>query len=101
MTLFCGIFQEVGAQEKSQMASIYDLKPGQLLEIPKDDKITKCKMCLQVANPGIDLGPLYQYGHPLEDEDDIEVYCAHYFCLLFAPGSTIFLFLTTPSIVSF
>ena len=74
------------------MATIYNLKPGELFEVPKDDKVSVCKMCLEPAVPkGLehDLGPLYQYGKPIEVEDgqtDIEVYSAHYFCLLFAPG---------------
>lgn len=74
------------------MATIYNLKPGQLFEVPKDDKVTDCKMCMQPALPpgkNIDLGPLYQYGHPIQVENgqsDIEVYSAHYFCLLFSPG---------------
>ena len=33
------------------MASIYDLKAGQLLTIPETDKTTVCKMCLEVAQP--------------------------------------------------
>ena len=58
------------------MASIYPIKPGELFEVPKDDKVTQCKMCLHVADPGdgIDLGPLYQYGKPLEGTQDVEIY---------------------------
>ena len=73
------------------MATIYNLQPGQLFEVPKSDKVTECKMCNEPAIPkdGIDLGPLYQYGNPIiveNGEQDIEVYSAHYYCLLFAPG---------------
>jgi len=82
------------------MASIYDLKAGQLLTIPETDKTTVCKMCLEVAQPKLNdkdeasstirLGDLYEYGNPITDKDtgkaDIEVYCAHYFCLLFSSG---------------
>jgi hypothetical protein len=77
------------------MATIYPLKPGELFEVPKNDKQTLCKMCLEPAVPSgsgsnseqIDLGPLYQFGNPLLNEaHDIEVYSAHYFCLLFSPG---------------
>lgn len=58
------------------MASIYPIKPGELFEVPKDDKVTQCKMCYHVADPGdgIDLGPLYQYGKPLEGTQDVEIY---------------------------
>jgi hypothetical protein len=34
---------------------------------------------------------LYQYGKPVTAEDgstDLEIYCAHYFCLLFSPGKS-------------
>ena len=73
------------------MATIYNLKPKELFEVPKDDDKTECKLCFQPAQPkdGIDLGPLYQYGNPITVEngqEDIEVYSAHYFCLLFAPA---------------
>ena len=70
------------------MASIYSLKPGELFEVPKEDKVTICKMCLAPAQPDedCDLGPLYQYGNPIEGETDVEIYSAHYFCLLFAPA---------------
>lgn len=78
------------------MASIYDIKPEQLFEVPADDQVTRCKMCLEVGKPedGINLGPLYEYGHPVPHdpnnpdsrEGDFEVYCAHYFCLLFSSG---------------
>ena len=73
------------------MATIYNLKPGELFEVPKDDEKTECKLCFEPAKPkdGIDLGPLYQYGNPITLEDgevDIEVYSAHYFCLIFAPA---------------
>ena len=79
------------------MASIYELRAGQLLTVPETDKTTQCKMCLEVAvpklvkdqddSPTIRLGDLYEYGNPITDPDtgkeDVEVYCAHYFCLLF------------------
>ncbi len=73
------------------MATIYNLQPNELFEVPKNDQITTCKMCLELSVPQdkIELGPLYQYGKPIELEDgqaDIEVYSAHYFCLLFSPG---------------
>ena len=78
------------------MASIYKLKPGNIFTVPNEDKTTQCKLCFEIAKPedGCNLGPLYQYGRLLtntktrenEDalhEEDMEVYCAHYFCLLF------------------
>jgi len=90
------------------MASIYELRPGQLFAVPETDQVTQCKMCLDVAVPKmatqedmeggakedeagtIRLGELYQYGKPITDPDtgkeDVEVYCAHYFCLLFSSG---------------
>ena len=73
------------------MASIYKLEPSSLFTVPTDDKVTVCKLCLHVAKPsdGINLGPLYQYGKPVTGEDgsgELEVYCAHYFCLLFSAG---------------
>jgi len=89
------------------MASIYELQPGQLLAVPETDQVTQCKMCLDIALPKmatadegegtnqdqvgtIRLGELYQYGKPITDPDtgkeDVEVYCAHHFCLLFSSG---------------
>ena len=78
------------------MASIYKLKPGNIFTVPNDDKTTQCKLCFEIAKPedGCNLGPLYQYGRLLTNtqtreneaalhEEDMEVYCAHYFCLLF------------------
>ena len=78
------------------MASIYKLEPGTLFTVPDDDKVTECKLCWEIAQPedGTDLGPLYQYGKLVTDKPnladktnspktEIEVYCAHYFCLLF------------------
>ena len=53
---------------------------GKLIEIPKSDTTSKCKLCFHpAANENIDLGPLYEYAKdPL-----CEVYRAHYYCLLF------------------
>ena len=78
------------------MASIYKLVPEKLFTVPHDDQVTECKLCWEIAQPkdGIDLGPLYQYGRLVTDDSgrkdenntsktEIEVYCAHYFCLLF------------------
>ena len=78
------------------MASIYKLEPGKLFTVPIDDQVTECKLCYEIAQPkdGIDLGPLFQYGkivkensnnskYPGEDNSEMEIYCAHYFCLLF------------------
>ena len=78
------------------MASIYKLEPEKLFTVPPDDNVTVCKLCWEIARPkdGVDLGPLYQYGKRVIEETnssnditspktDIEVYCAHYFCLLF------------------
>ena len=77
---------EFGPGFKPNMASIYSLKPGELFEVPTDDKITECKLCLNVAAPsdGIDLGPLYQYGKPIEDSNDVEVYWyeQHFICFV-------------------
>ena len=54
------------------MATIYPLKPNELFKVPRDDKVTRCKMCHEYAAPSdeIDLGPLYQYGNPIEGEED-------------------------------
>ena len=78
------------------MASIYELEPEKLFTVPHDDEVTVCKLCYEIAKPkdGIDLGPLYQYGKIVsdklnqshsagEDRPEMEIYCAHYFCLLF------------------
>ena len=78
------------------MASIYKLEPEKLFTVPQDDQVTECKLCWEIAQPkdGIDLGPLYQYGKIVTDKscladltsspkEELEVYCAHYFCLLF------------------
>lgn len=76
------------------MASIYQLEPSTLFTVPETDTVTECKLCYRPAvpfpdRPDIKLGPLYQYGKPVTVEDgtsDMEIYCAHYFCLLFSPG---------------
>ena len=78
------------------MASIYELEPEELFIVPHDDEVTTCKLCYEIAQPkdGIDLGPLFQYGKIVsdkvnqphstrEDDPELEIYCAHYFCLLF------------------
>ena len=76
---------EFGPGFESNMASIYSLKPGELFEVPIDDKITECKLCLNVAAPsdGIDLGPLYQYGKPIEDSNDVEIYWYEQHCICY------------------
>ena len=76
---------EFGPGFKPNMASIYSLKPGELFEVPIDDKITECKLCLNVAAPsdGIDLGPLYQYGKPIEDSNDVEIYWYEQHCICY------------------
>ena len=67
------------------MATIYNLQPGQLFEVPKSDKVTECKMCNEPAIPkdGIDLGPLYQYGKPIEDSNDVEIYWYEQHCICY------------------
>ena len=79
------------------MASIYKLEPEKLFTVPSDDEVTECKLCYEIAKPkdGIDLGPLFQYGKLINkskesksniqdiENVDMEIYCAHYFCLLF------------------
>ena len=80
------------------MASIYQLEPEKLFVVPNDDKVTECKLCYEIAQPkdGIDLGPLFQYGKIIRNksneskstgeknaDEEMEIYCAHYFCLLF------------------
>ena len=78
------------------MASIYNLEPETLFTVPRDDQVTECKLCWEIAQPkdGVDLGPLYQYGKVVNhersfvngagsQEPELEIYCAHYFCLLF------------------
>ena len=52
-----------------------------LSEIPANDRTTLCKLCFLPSDPDR-LGALYQYVvNPVE-----EVYCGHYFCLLFSSG---------------
>ena len=78
------------------MATLYSLEPAALFTVPTSDRVTLCKLCHLPAipyedRPDIKLGPLYQYGKPVTNEDgtsDLEIYCAHYFCLLFSPGMT-------------
>ena len=83
------------------MASIYKLEPEKLFTVPSDDRVTECKLCYEIAQPddGIDLGPLYQYGRLVIDKTalpngkegeniEMEIYCAHYFCLLFSSALT-------------
>ena len=38
------------------MATIYNLQPKQLFEVPKTDAITECKMCLEPAQPKDGIG---------------------------------------------
>ena len=49
---------------------------------PLTDNITVCKLCFRPASADESLGPLYEYTVDLATE----VYCAHYFCLLFSSG---------------
>ena len=54
--------------------------PG-LSEIPTTDRSTLCKLCFLPSDPDR-LGVLYQYVvDPVN-----EIYCAHFFCLLFSSG---------------
>ena len=82
------IWLELGAKFgpdfKPKMASIYSIKPGELFEVPIDDKTTECKLCLDVSAPsdGIDLGPLYQYGKPIEGSNDVEIYWYEHFLFI-------------------
>jgi hypothetical protein len=80
------------------MASLYDLEPATLFSVPTSDRTTVCRLCHLPAipyedRPDIRLGPLYQFGKPVTGENgetDMEIYCAHYYCLLFSPGIPIF-----------
>ena len=52
-----------------------------LSEIPTNDRTTLCKLCFLPSDPDR-LGVLYQYVvDPVN-----EIYCAHFFCLLFSSG---------------
>ena len=52
-----------------------------LSEIPTSDRTTLCKLCFLPSDPDR-LGVLYQYVvDPVN-----EIYCAHFFCLLFSSG---------------
>ena len=52
-----------------------------LSEIPASDRTTLCKLCFLPSDPDR-LGVLYQYVvDPVN-----EIYCAHFFCLLFSSG---------------
>jgi len=52
-----------------------------LSEIPASDRTTLCKLCFLPSDPDR-LGTLYQYVvNPVD-----EVYCGHFFCLLFSSG---------------
>ena len=64
------------ASSKNSSTQKYSLKPGELFEVPSDDKTTECRLCFDVAKPfdGIDLGPLYQYGKPIEGSNDVKIY---------------------------
>ena len=53
-----------------------------LSEIPSSDAVTKCKLCYRTASSPERLGSLYQYVVDPRNE----IYCAHYFCLLFSSG---------------
>ena len=74
--------------------SLYTLEPATLFTVPTTDRLTTCRLCHLPAipyedRPDINPGPLYQYGKPVTGEDgksDLEIYCAHYYCLLFSPG---------------
>ena len=56
------------------------IKEG-LSEIPVSDRTTLCKLCFLPSDPER-LGALYQYVvNPVD-----EVYCGHFFCLLFSSG---------------
>jgi hypothetical protein len=96
------------------MASVYDLVPKKLFEVPKSDTTTRCNMChlpaipmpdrlliilfivlshrniFLTSRPDIDAGPLYQYAHSDDEGVGIEgctVYCTHYLCMLASPGN--------------
>lgn len=75
------------------MASLYDLKAKSLFVVPLEDRTTTCRLCHLPAvpyedRPEINCGPLYQYANPVttDGRTDLEIYCAHYYCLLFSPG---------------
>lgn len=55
------------------------LPPLGLSEIPPSDVNTVCKLCFHPNDPDR-LGILYQF---VVDPNN-EIYCAHYFCLLFS-----------------
>ena len=52
-----------------------------LSEVPTSDRTTVCKLCFLPSDPDR-LGVLYQY---VKDPVN-EIYCAHFFCLLFSSG---------------
>ena len=90
---FC--FSDIKEDELSEYEmSLYTLEPATLFTVPITDRLTTCRLCHLSAipyedRPDINLGPLYQYGKPVTGEDgksDLEIYCAHYYCLLFSPG---------------
>lgn len=63
------------------MASLPNVSSG-LREVPETETATTCKLCFTGPSADDRLGPLLEYVV----DSATEIYCAHYFCLLFSSG---------------